>query len=423
MLTQGFDEHLCVLCRGRRFCGLSYCPLLANKMALVKLRRVKSSKEIFGSSPPSVFVGRYGYPVVNIGPSTPPEVGDTSIYDFPEKWLELRLENVIDYRWSLITGTMRIKVTDLDNSFIHRVHEVTLSVKPVDVEIYLEKPPRPRITLSEYEPPQGPRAPLRNLRVVSNPSVPAVVDRVYNDRHLKASDAIIILYSSNVPVTFIERALSVGALGLWSSRRIVPTRWSITAVDSTISEHLLKEVKHYPEISDIEVYVRRHYDNLFIALLIPSKWSFEWMEAWWPGSTWNPSLGEVVIEGDHEGFCGRSSYPSIGGCYYASRLATVEHLYGKRRQATAVLLREIYPGFNIPIGVWFVRENIRAMFKGGPALRTSDLNEALKFLNEETKLGSKKWLNSSRILKRIIYTKPITYYANAGLKEGEWKSD
>ncbi|MCS7128207.1 MAG: Nre family DNA repair protein [Sulfolobales archaeon] len=423
MLIQGFDERLCVLCRGRGFCRLSYCPLLASRTALVKLRRVESSKEIFGSSPPSVFVGRYGYPVINIGPSIPPEVGDTSIYDFPEKWLELRLENVIDYRWSLITGTVRVKVTDLNNSFIHRVHEVTLSAKPIDVEAYLEKPPRPRITLSEYEPPQGPRAPLRDLRVVGNPSVPRVVDRVYNDKYLKASDAVMILYNSNIPVTFIERVFSVGALGLWSNRRIVPTRWSITAVDSTISEHLLKEVKHYPEISSIEVYVRRHYDNLFAALLIPSKWSFEWMEAWWPGSTWNPGLEKVVVEGDYEGFCGRDSYPNIGGCYYASRLAVVEHLYGRRKQATAVLLREIYPGFNIPIGVWFVRENVRAMFREGPALRTSDLSEALKFISEETRLGSRKWLNSSRILKRVAYIKPITYYTNISFREGERRSD
>lgn len=410
MNSSEIDPRLCATCRGKGLCGLSYCPLLAKRMAMVKLRRVHGSREIYGSSPPSVFVGRYGYPYVNIGPSLPPITGNTSIYDLPEKWLSLSLERILDYRWSLITGSRKASIHNIEDPFIEKIHEVVLSVKPVEVEIHLEKPPKPIISFSEYEPPQGPRAPLREFRVIGNPWIPRIIDRVYSDVDLKATEAIIELYRSGVPVTHIQRILSVGALGVKKNRRLVPTRWSITAVDDTISKYLVEKIKDYEEISEIEVYVRRYYDNLFIAILVPGKWSFEWMEAWWPGSTWNPGSNEIIVEGDYEGYHGRTTYASIGGCYYATRLAVTEHLYQRKRQAIAIVLREIYPGFNLPIGVWFVRENIRAMLRRKPVLKTNNIWEALKIIDKETRLGAKKWIKSSRLLQKIIYVKKIVEY-------------
>ena len=409
-MTARIDARLCAVCRGKGLCGLSYCPLLAKRMALVKLRRVHGSREVYGSSPPSVFVGRYGYPYVSLGPSLPPVTGDTSIYDLPEKWLSLSLERILDYRWSLITGSRRVNIYSVDDPFIERLHELVLSVKPVDVEVSLEKPPKPMLSFSEYEPPQGPRAPLKEFRVVGNPWIPRVIDKVYSDTDLKAAEAIVELYRSGVPVTHIQRIFSVGALGARKNRRIVPTRWSITAVDDTISKHLVEKIKDYDEISEIEVYVRRYYDNLFIAILVPGKWSFEWMEAWWPGSTWNPGSDEIIVEGDYEGYRGRTTYASIGGCYYATRLAVAEYLYKRKKQATAIVLREIYPGFNLPIGVWFVRENIRAMLRRGPVLKTSEIWEALKIIDRGTKLGLRKWLKASKLLQKILYVKRITEY-------------
>ena len=39
------------------------------------------SVDLAGSSPPGVFIGRYGYPKVEVGPLVPPEFGDTSAMD------------------------------------------------------------------------------------------------------------------------------------------------------------------------------------------------------------------------------------------------------------------------------------------------------------------------------------------------------
>ena len=402
-----FNYSLCVLCRGRGLCGLAYCPVIARSRAMVKLRRVYNSNIIEGSTPPSVFVGRVGYPYVRVGPSTPPVRGNTSIFDYPEAWSSLRVEDVLEYRWSLVTGYSVVDVRRHESRVLEEMRLLTLSAKPIDVQVVLEKKPKPVLLLSEYEPPQGPRAPLNSLRVLGNPSVPRPLERVYSDTNLSAADAVLYLYEAGIPVSHIQKVFSVGALGLKGQRRLVPTRWSITAVDSIICKSLIREIKKYEPVNEILVYEHRVHDNLFAAILYPAKWSYEWMEAWWPGSTWNPGGLEVVVEGSHEDYFGRTTYPEIGGCYYASMLATLEHLKSIRRQATAVLLREIYPGFNIPIGVWFVRESCRVMFKKGPVLRTSSLREVCEYLDKTTRLGCRKWFSSSRLLSRIYSTKRI----------------
>jgi hypothetical protein len=401
------NSSLCVLCRGRGLCGLAYCPVIARSRALVKLRRIYDSNVVEGSTPPSVFVGRVGYPYVRVGPSTPPLRGDTSIFDYPELWSNLRVEDILEYRWSLITGYGLFNVNKLEDRVLDEIRLVALSSRPVDLQVVLEKRPRPIIVLSEYEPPQGPRAPLSSLRVLGNPSVPRPLEKAYSDMDLPAAEAVVYLYESNIPLSHIQKVFSVGALGLKGQRRLVPTRWSITAVDSIVCRALLREVKGYEPVNEILVYEHRVHDNLFTAILYPAKWSYEWMEAWWPGSTWNPSGLGVVVEGSYEDYFGRTTYPEIGGCYYASMIATLEYLKSIRRQATAVLLREIYPGFNIPIGVWFVRESCRVMFKRGPVLRASSLREVCAYLDKATKLGCEKWFKSSRLIKRIASTRRI----------------
>ena len=61
------------------------------------------------------------------------------------------------------------------------------------------------------------------------------------------------------------------------------------------------------------LYVRWVYNNLFLAILAPSMWAYEWGEAFKPGTTWNP--GPVLaIEADYELHRGRREYPEIGGC-------------------------------------------------------------------------------------------------------------
>ncbi|WP_338598167.1 Nre family DNA repair protein [Sulfolobus tengchongensis] len=388
--------ELCIRCRGAKYlCGLSYCPIIVT----TRIRKINTT-EVLGSSPPTVFVGRYNYPKITIYPSSPPVIGDTSKFEDPKYWLTSDLNEFLSMRLSLVRGGIRYHrdAAKQPDRLLIDIQSITIASRPVDLDLVLKKPPSGGI-LDDSLPPLGPSAPLEKLEINTLPPPLKVTEKVYGDSDMKAKDGIMMLYKSGLDVEKIAKILSVGGLGI--DRKLVPTRWSITAIDKIVSDSLIEKIKNYETIDKIEVYYRQFNKNLFVAFLLPKKWSFEWGEAWFPGSTWNKWGNYVNVEIDNEGYEGRTEYPEIGGCYYASRLGTAEFLEKRKRQATAILWREIYSGFNLPVGVWFVRENVREMFKQKPFL-FDDITSALAFAESLLKVDIKKWLRHSMLSYNTI---------------------
>jgi len=377
------------------------------------MARVDSSaytNQIDGSSPPGVFVGRYGYPKVSIGPMVPPQHGDTTILDTPEEWLGRPIETIVDYRYSLVRGNMRARVEDAANptNTMQKLQELSMAARPVETELTLSKAPRRMLALSEDTQPFGPSAPMEKFST-SGVSVDQKIEKAYYDRDLLASDAIFSLYSDGILVTRLQRALSIGMLGEGARRRFVPTRWSITAVDSGISQRLIEQVKDYPTIDEYRVYSYSVYDNQYVAILVPEPWRFEWIEAWFPNTTWNQFTTEPYMIGDYEEYFGRKTYAKVGGCYYSTRLAVAEELVREKKQAAAIVLRETYPGYLMPLGVWNVRESIRMLMKQRP--QTFDtFNGALRAALGKMKIDQKKWQETSVLISRELTQSKITAY-------------
>ncbi|MEM3949049.1 MAG: hypothetical protein QXM76_05590, partial [Zestosphaera sp.] len=119
---------------------------------------------------------------------------------------------------------------DVGTGFVPKLQELALSERPVDAEMLLDKKYLRRPLFGEELPPVGPRVMLKNVRVVSNPYFGRSVEKVYGDTDLKAVDAVLLLYRDGLPISRIQRIFSIGALGRHENRRLVPTRWSITAV-------------------------------------------------------------------------------------------------------------------------------------------------------------------------------------------------
>ncbi len=386
-------------------CGLAYCPALILSRATRKLSALRGNV-LEGSSPPSVYVGWRGYPYVRAGPAAPPVVGDTEVYERPELWLELGVDRVLEMRLSMVHGLAKLK--GRTDPLLDRLRELALSSLPVEVEVKFAKPPQSPPVLDPHAPPMGPGGRMESLRVVGNPKVERPVEKAYEDTDMKAEEAILMLYRAGVPVSTIQRVLSVGALGDARRRRPVPTRWSITAVDDTISRALVRLVRDFPSFNEYLVFERRYAKNVFVALVAPGPWAFEWIEAWFPRTAWNRG-SNVEVEGDWEDYRGRTTYARIGGCYYAARLATAEYMLRSRRQGVAVLVREIYEGFDVPIGVWFVRENIRRLFSSQPTKYVT-LREALEHIDRATRLSLSVWLRESALLRRLVGQRAISEY-------------
>ena len=404
-------ESLCVRCRGSKLlCGLSTCPILSNYFKIFRneVNRVCGSKIIHGSSPPSIFVGRFGYPKVYVGPLVPPLFGDTSIFDFPEKWTIFPFIEILRFRTLLVHGRTiaDVKFPERLGRIYDLMTEMILSEKPVETEMELQKRPIKLKELTMEVSPTGPSAPLEKLKLATT-KTDFKLEKIYYDFDLKASEAIVRLYEEKVPVSRIQKALSAGMLGVKKRRSLVPTRWSITAVDSVISEWLLEKVREYPVVNYVEVYIHEEPENLFVALLVPNKWEYEWLEAWFPGTVWNKFGKDVVIYADYERYKGRTNYAeNTGGCYYAARLAVAEKLFSMRRQAKAILFREVYRGYFFPVGVWNVREGFREAFKK-EAKKFEDLGEALSYIMTKLRVDFRKWLRKSVILWETV-SKKIT---------------
>ncbi|MGC9345914.1 MAG: Nre family DNA repair protein [Candidatus Bathyarchaeales archaeon] len=409
IVAKASKSGLCVVCKGSKFlCGKTRCPIIVKVNYFLRSVPLMQSEDITGASPPSVFVGRIGYPYVYAGPLVPPVHEDTSLYDLPEFWLGKSIDEIVGFRSMLIRGKYRVHVRKFEEAgkIIEKTCELALAVKPVDVELMLKKKPRGFLILNDEVQPFGPSAPIRDLRV-GNPRWDHQIQKAYGDTDLKAVEAVLELYGKGVLVTKIQRAFSVGAFGLKKNRRLVPTRWSITAVDSIISKELIEKVKTFPEINGYRVYESRYLDNVFEVLMVPGAWSYEIIEAWYPGTVWNPRGRSVFVYSGWEGYDGRTTYAEIGGCYYAARLAVCEQLVKERRQAAAIVLREAHPGYIMPVGVWQVRENVRNAMRQKPLIYDT-LDEALKRVASQLQIPLKRWIHKSELLQNILFQKRIT---------------
>jgi hypothetical protein len=396
-------SSLCVRCKGRlMLCGKPVCPLMVRSLPLI--RSIGDlGVDLDGSSPPGVFVGRMGYPKVSVGPLATNERGDTRILDSPEDWYGLGYDRIAEMRVRLVRGTKPLRVESARDPppYLQRMHDMLMSSRSSELELKFSRPPSATVLLVDEAPPFGPSAPVEDFRVRPGPGNRAL-ERVYYDHDLGSEEAVMQLYRSGIRITEIQRAFSAGMMGVRRNRKLVPTRWSITAVDDIISKRLVDEIRGMGTIDEYRVYVERRLGNTFVVVLAPFRWAFEWIEAWYPGTTWNPSGEAPEVLGDHEGYRGRTTYAEdIGGCYYSARLAAAERLREEGRQAAVVAFREIYQDALFPVGVWFVREYLRRALRGNYAAfddARSAFDHAFKFL----RLPRDVWLSKSVVAREML---------------------
>lgn len=363
-----------------------------------------TSVSLAGATPPSVFIGRYGYPKVKVGPMVPPIHGDTTILDKPEMWLGKSIEEIVNYRLSLVRGVADIEVHDISGRYIESLQELAMASKSAESEAMFERSPISDIeqekNLGESAP-FGPVAPLKSFKT-SSISVDKKLENVYYDKDLRAAEAVIDLYQKEVEISRIHRVLSMGMLGVQKNRKLVPTRWSISATDDIISASLIKSIEIYSRLDFFEVYKYSHLGNYYSVILIPDDvWSFEMQEVWFDN---NGNLGTGI---DFEDANGLDHYPSIQGAYFAARLSVAEHLKKKRRKAAALVLREIHSDYVMPVGVWQIREGIREALKKANR-RFESFEKALSFACVNLSLSTKEWIRNSKIYKNMKEQRRIT---------------
>lgn len=394
------DPTMCLRCRSAQLlCGKPVCPILVKYDAFARtLPMLGGRRDLDGSSPPGLFVGRFGYPKVSLGPLVSPVHGDTLLLDTPEEWVGRSVAEVVGFRTMLVRGTQRVNVLDAEKPIriVDDVQTLALAKESVEVEATFRRAPRGHLSLSDELPPYGPSAPIEKVRLDVR-RVDEKLERLSRDTDANAGVAVSELYHHGVRVSRIQRAFSAGTLGRHGRRRFVPTRWSITAVDDILGKQNLEKVRDLPERADWEVHRLTALDNRWLIAFLPGSFRYESIETWYPNTLWNPSGQQVVMMGDHEGYQGRTTYASIGGCYYAARLAVSEAMLRQGRQGGGLILREVHPGELLPLGVWNVREHVRAALAQPPE-RLASLEELHATIAATFAIPLDRWQRQSSLL-------------------------
>ncbi len=391
------SRELCLICKGGRLlCGRDSCPLL-QKINIQDPIEERLSQDMFGPAP-SIFVGWKAYPNVFVGPMTALDSKKAALLDDPSKWYGMGFDEIIEMRSLLVRSKKQQNVRDR-GTFVEKSQEIALSVKPVDIETSFVKRPTYNISFSAVSQPMGPTGIIRDFKLADNPKIPRKVDSLVSD-DIRAVDAAMELFKKDYDVYYLTSILSSGALGKQEGKRLVPTRWSITAVDDMIAKELMKEIRLFPELSQFLVYENTYLENHFEVLFMPGRWEFEQFETWAPNTLWTMSYDKPVIQEEHEGFEGRTTYAmKEGGGYYAGRIAVTETLHRMKKQARVIIFREIYEGYIMPVGVWEVRENVRKALEKKPH-RFGSLSDALTDIRTRLRIPIEEYVKNSEVLKQ-----------------------
>ena len=369
--------------------------------ATMQMRSVEVGKEMNGSSPPSVFIGSWNYPDVYAGPLIAPMHGDTGVMDRPEEWITSHRtqEEIIGYRMNLVRGKRMTNARDLDNRFVEKLQEIVLAEGSVESEAAFDSVPS-GLSFSEEHAPFGPSAPLERFEIEAKRWDHAL-EKVFYDSDLTARNAVLDLHRTGLAFSSIQKAFSAGTMGRGANRRLVPTRWSITACDTMIGDRLLSEVKKCPVIDTLRLHEFSSLHNRYAVLLLPTAWQYEWTEAFLH------VLGnEEYVFSDYEGFKGKAGYSPLGGCYYSCKMAVLEALAQEHRQAGAIILREALPGY-VPMGVFNVRENVRSAMRE-PATEFEDVRSALAHISERFTLPVQRFITETTLLQESLRQRQCT---------------
>ncbi|MDD1705741.1 MAG: hypothetical protein LUQ12_01735 [Methanoregulaceae archaeon] len=377
---------LCAVCKGKGLCGLSRCPITARFSCLASTRPVTT----YAGLAPSVFIGSSGYTSVRGGPLL---VNDS---DLPPDWLRqgFGIEDIVRLRSETIRGTSSV------TPYLGPIQEIALAPRPVTVEALFDRPVRFNPDFDQVTAPVGRSASISRLEILDHPGTDRAVEKAVSDTDLPAAEACGMLHRSGIDVYRITPLFTAGLLG--RKRRIVPTRWAITAVDDSVSAAQKRELSRFSKVQEIRLHCSELFGNRIAVILIPGDWRYEMIERWGPGSLWAGETGTVVRDGEA---LKKTGYSPITGAYYSARLAVTEHLVRAQRCARAIIIRNVDPGYWAPLGTWVVREAARRAMENEPLLVPS-LDEATRQAGLLT--GFFDWTRYSTLIPEIRWQKTLS---------------
>lgn len=239
----------------------------------------------------------------------------------------------------------------------------------------------------------GSKNELESLNATENTSTNKQIEK-YESNDAKAKEAVIKLYEHGENEQQIIHLLALGIFGVSINKKLVPSKWAITAYDTMIQNHLHKKILKYNPINQYEVYYYQNKSDTHVNILLPDHYMGTHTEDW--ANSYSDEWNGFNVDWFNN--ANKLSTPKAlnAGGYYATKIALNEHLNSRKKQAAAIMIRRIRD-YDVPLGVVFVRECVRESFKN-QVFKTSSFSELDNFIKTKFPDHYKHFINS-KVLK------------------------
>ncbi len=349
----------CVECKGRKchvYYGTAGCPWRARIRASILAKqaetRLKEEYEAYTTQP---FIGKYGYPTVRLSliqPVTAATPEEASAKDHPRMLAQQSLQEILRERLSALQPSWkRVRVTNTVSRAVTTLQAFALAKRPVLTAVTLREKPRISLTPLSSSPPIGMHAEAKRVEEAEHAQPLKPLEKIATDPYTPTREAVLRLQKQGVDAYRLTGVLSTGLLGTASRQRLVPTRWSITAIDDMLGRNAYETLIEQGEPGFL--YAEGGFlGNEFIILIFKHEaYAYELIEYY---------TQSTRIMQDSEFFKPRNAYADeTAGGYYAARLSILEGLAMHRLRGLILAIRLITPAYAFPLGVWVVREAAR----------------------------------------------------------------
>ena len=342
---------------------------------------------------PSIFVSKNNYPNIAVGfLSTTKD----QFHDNPQFWANrnYQIPLISGLRKDLLHTPFVANVKERANKQLELAQEFALAKRAVNAEItYISRNTQSLKSQGEAIP-FGPSAKLSRVTPIENTPVDHRLEKAYYDIDASATTSLHELYKKGVQEHILSKLLSVGGLGRGQGRKLVPTRWSITAVDDTLCKSLKDKIVTEDTLP-YQAFMGDYLGNYFLVLIYDGPFMFHFIEV----------MPNKVVKEDCESALGRTEYAKeTAGGYYAAKEGVLSYLASIKKQATVVCIRFITDEYYQGLGVWVVRESVKKtmatqsiLFSDKELLSTY----AKKFSQKKYGVNLQPFIDGSLVLKTL----------------------
>jgi hypothetical protein len=358
------------------------------------LESTSRSKSLTVFSPPGLFIETFKFPILTAGVLASSEASEwLSIFDHPESWRGLERDAIFRIREKLFRFVLPVDSVKMEpKSTVEILQTLALSVSPVALEVQANCISLPELHSIGGLLPCGPIINADSIEIATEPEISKVAQRI-TGLDIPASEAIWSLLNYDYTIDQIARLMSVGLLGRFGHRRMVPLRSAYKATIDTIISRSIIELVESRRAAESRIHMSTLFGDSFTVLSIPGEPRVDYlrMEKRPNGLTSTASLEDVhcpstdvttAVHADHARF---STYMSM----VAENLASHFVIFHFSRNARSNSL-----------GPWISRAGVKEALLSTP-VQMADKGNALAVLTSVLRPELGRWASDIPLLELL----------------------